>query len=133
MSQFKPGFRISLLDIAVLTVAAILAYVISSRSMILMTIVLFVVGHFFLFCNVIRISRISELIWAGVFVSMSTITEIAGIVSWYTTIGISLFVTFVLVILELRKESYHGVLWQEVNPNLPVWYEKNMAGSESVS
>ncbi|WP_444918323.1 hypothetical protein [Microbulbifer sp. JMSA003] len=133
MSQFKPGFRTSLLDIAVLTVAAILAYVTSSRSMILITIVLFVVGHFFLFCNVIRMSRIPELIWAGVFVSMSTITEIAGIVSWYTTIGISLFVTFVLVILELRKESYHGVLWQKVNPNLPVWYEKNMAGSESVS
>ena len=39
--EFNPGFRLSLFDI----------------------VVLFVLGHFFYFCNITRMSRIPKLIW----------------------------------------------------------------------
>lgn len=85
--------------------------------------ILFVVGHFFLFCNVVRMSRPSELIWAGLFIAMMTSTMLAGAPSWPMTLALSFATTIVLVALEVRKPSYHGVFWRRLNPRLPEWWE----------
>jgi hypothetical protein len=41
----------------------------------------------------------------------------------------------VLVVLEARKRSYHGVFWRWINPGLPAWWathaETTDAGAEA--
>ena len=87
----------------------------------------FVLAHFFLFCNVIRMARPLELIWAGVFVVLAGATLAFETPSWLVTAPVSLFVTAVVVVVEMRKPSYHGVGWQRINPGLPAWWETRVA------
>lgn len=68
-------------------------------------------------------SRIPELIWAGVFITGASASFKIGVPSFEVAVGISLFTTIVLVALEVRKPSYHGVYWQKLNPNLEKWFE----------
>lgn len=86
-------------------------------------IVAIVVAHFFLFCNVVRMSRPLELIWAGVFVLLASATVAFDTPGWLVTTIVALVTTLVLVIVEMRKPSYHGVGWQRINPGLPAWWE----------
>ncbi len=65
--DFRPGFRLSLLNIAILLVGGIGALGAFTTEAAIWFAIAFVVGHFFLFCNVIRMARPSELIWATVF------------------------------------------------------------------
>jgi hypothetical protein len=62
--------------------------------------VAFVVGHFFLFCNVVRSARRYELIWAAFFtVNMLAATSFAGW-SWTTGMLAQLPVTASVLIAE---------------------------------
>lgn len=125
MMQFNPGFRLSKLDIGVITVSFVLASFLYQYSRMLCFITLFVVAHFFLFCNVARMSRIPELIWAGVFIVCASTSLKFGVLSVEISVGISLFTTALLIALEVQKPSYHGVYWQKLNPNLEKWFENN--------
>lgn len=87
-------------------------------------IIAFVVGHFFLFCNVFRIVRRSELFWAGAFVIMTGGTLMTEIPGWPITIAASLFLTAGLIVLEMTQPHYHGIFWKRVNPSLREWWEK---------
>jgi hypothetical protein len=61
--------------------------------------VAFVVGHFFLFCNVFRISRKYELIWAVSFVAnMLATTSFAW--SWTTGMLAQLAMTVLVLVVE---------------------------------
>ena len=122
--DFKPGFRVSKLDVGVIFIALTIAAYLYNRSVTFGFIVLFVVFHFFLFCNVIRMSRIPELIWASIFSALAILSLRASILSWNLSVALTLMATLVLVVFELRKPSYHGFLWQKINPNLPVWFSK---------
>jgi hypothetical protein len=86
--------------------------------------VAFVVGHFFLFCNVVRMARPYELAWAAAFLAAASATLLTGSPGWPATIALSLAVTLVVVVLQMRRPSYHGVLWQRVNPGLREWWEQ---------
>lgn len=115
---FAPGFQLSVLDVVVLVLAVIGTYVLGRYSWWAGLIILFVVGHFFLFCNVFRIARKSELIWAGTFEVLTAATILWEIPGWIITISSSLLLTMFLVVLEMRKPSYHGIFWQCLNPGL---------------
>lgn len=119
---FSPGVRLSILDIFVLAVSIVATVVLASFTWWWGLIVGFVVGHFYLFCNVFRISRPLELIWAGCFALLaggSILTEYPG---WIVTIVASLIVTCIVITLEMRKLSYHGLGWQYINPKLNDWW-----------
>jgi hypothetical protein len=120
--KFAPGFRLSPLD-AIILVAGL------AVSVALFTIVPwwgFVVGfvlvHFFLFCNVVRMARPLELTWGGVFVVLAAGTVVLGAPGWIVTVLASLVVTVTVVVVEMRRSSYHGVGWQRINPGLPAWW-----------
>jgi len=83
----------------------------------------FSVGHFFLFCNVFRIERKPELIWAAVFVMLGVLTVFTGFPGWAVTFGGSAMLSAVLIGLEMRKPGYHGVGWRVANPGLKEWWE----------
>ena len=119
---FIPGCRISSFDVGVLIAGAIGALIVGSQSWWAGTVISFVVGHFFLFCNVFRIGRKPELIWAAVFVSLAGTTIITGKPEWMFTFVVSFLFASVLIYLETKKPSYHGIGWSWINPRLLEWW-----------
>ena len=88
-------------------------------------VVAFVMVHFFLFCNVFRISRSLELAWGTLFTALAIATVISGHPGWIVTSAAALAATVSVVVLEMRKPSYHGIFWQHLNPRLREWWEAN--------
>jgi hypothetical protein len=124
---FAPGFRLSVMDGFALLCGVATAIVLSTIEWWMGFVLAFVLGHFFLFCNVVRLARPLELVWAGIFVIMAVATVAFGSPGWWVTALVSLFVTGVVVGIEMRKPSYHGVGWERINPGLTAWWEAHLA------
>lgn len=122
---FKPGFRLSFLDALVLAVGAMATAGLARIDPALAAALAFVVGHFFVFCNVVRMARPLELVWAGQFMLSSSSTVLMGTPTWPQTFLLALACTATLTALQLRKPSYHGVFWQRLNPSLPAWWQRH--------
>ena len=123
--DFNPGYRFSALDFFVLV---FVGYAGADSVAVMFwpgIAILCVLGHFFLFCNVIRMARLSELVWAALFVALSAATMIMGFPSWHGTLLLSLAAAVALIALEIRKPSYHGIFWQRINPKLRQWWDAN--------
>ena len=121
-SAFQPGFRLSAVDGAVIVIGSVASLVLWSNTWWHGFIVAFVVAHFFAFCNVFRIARPLELLWSAIFVALTYGTITYEKPSWLITIIGSLLATVIVVAIEMRKPSYHGILWQRINPQLPQWW-----------
>ena len=121
--SFNPGFRLSVFDCMIVLLGAVgtgWAYQIEPAFGL---VIAFTVGHFFLFCNVVRMARPRELAWALVFIALISASILTGIPSWNQTFLASLATTCAVVALEMRSPSYHGILWQRINPNLKAWWQ----------
>jgi len=125
--HFQPGYRISMLDMLVLVMGIAGAVAAWQSIWWVGFVILYVLAHFFLFCNVFRISRVPELIWACLFVLLASATILAETPGWVGTIVASLVLTTVLIVREIRLPSYHGVAWQYWNPELPQWWDAFVA------
>jgi hypothetical protein len=126
-SEFRPGFRFSAFDAFLLILGALGSWFAWPRTWWAGFVIAFVVGHFFLFCNVFRISRGLELTWAAVFIILTRFTIVTEQPAWATTVLLSLAVTVLVICLECRKPSYHGIGWSRINPNLRQWWDATMA------
>jgi hypothetical protein len=124
-----PGLRLSTVDIIVLVVGVVGSILFGLYVDWIGYVIGFTHVHFFLFCNVFRISRALELAWAAVFVTLCVATILLEQPGWYVTIGISLCMTILVIVLEMRKPSYHGIGWRTINPGLEAWW---MAGVKSL-
>ena len=122
--QFLPGFRFSAMDAVVLFVGAATAWLLGSIIWWAGVAVIFVVGHFFLFCNVFRIARGSEYTWAGTFVVLAACTLITEQPGWPVVFIACLGLSTFLIWRETRKKDYHGIFWQRWNPGLREWWEE---------
>lgn len=122
MPEFRPGFRFSLLDAGIL-LAGIATVCCAPKEIALVTAT--AVGHFFLFCNVFRISRGPELTWAALFVMLSSSTMTTGRPPWGITISAACGLAAILICRELKLPSYHGVFWKKFNPSLADWWREN--------
>lgn len=120
--RFSPGFRFSPFDGAVLLVgfAASLGLAMLDPWVALAT--AFVIIHFFLFCNVFRISRPPELVWAALFAALVLCSLLFDAITWPHVFAVSGFATSITLPIEIRRPSYHGVFWRRVNPALPDWW-----------
>jgi hypothetical protein len=125
--KFAPGFRLSLRDAVVLVVGIVGSIALGNTFWPASLIIAFAVSHFFLFCNVFRISRRLELIWAVIFIALSGITILTKFPGWAVTIASSICATVIVVICEMKKPSYHGVGWRKINPHLRTWWDSNLA------
>ena len=139
IATFSPGFRMSAVDGGVLALGAIAAAAAASIDPSWGLAIGLPVVHFFLFCNVFRISRPLELLWTGVFLILAALTVVWGAPGWAATVVVSVFVACAVVVAEMCKPSYHGVVWQRINPRLREWWEqrgpraqdaKSVAGSD---
>jgi hypothetical protein len=124
--KFAPGFRLSLRDAIVLVFGIGSSIVLGKTFWPASLMIVFAVGHFFLFCNVFRISRRLELIWAGIFVTLSGATILTEFPGWFSTLAISFSATIGVIAFEMKKPSYHGVGWKKINPNLKNWWDSKL-------
>jgi hypothetical protein len=123
-TDFRPGFRISALGCAVLLIGAVGSILAAGVEGSLGIAVAFTVGHFFLFCNVIRMARPYELIWAAIFVALAASTLLLQSPVWNPTFVLSSIATCILVTVQMRHPSYHGIFWNRINPGLREWWQQ---------
>lgn len=120
---FDPGFRLSALDVLILMIGGTGAVAVALVDRWFGIAIGFVVLHFFLFCNILRMSRSLELAWAGFFVGFAIAAGRLALLSWPAVFAGSVALTLVLTYIEVRRPSYHGVGWQALNPGLPDWWK----------
>jgi hypothetical protein len=123
--DFRPGFRLSEIDVGVLILGILASILLARFDESFAVILLFTVAHFFLFCNVLRMSRPLELAWAALFVLLAGSTVRTGFPPWSYTFSAMLAVTIILAVVQILRPSYHGVFWRQFNPNLPQWWAAN--------
>jgi acyl carrier protein len=120
--SFQPGFRISALDCLVLVAGAAGSVTAWQYLPWLGYSIACVVGHFFLFCNVVRMSRGLELAWSGVFLALTGSAIFLEVPWWSVAMLGTLAMTAFCVAMEMLRPSYHGIFWQRINPRLPEWW-----------
>ena len=120
---FQPGFRLSSLDVVVLLVGGVASACAAFVNMWFGIAIAFVVSHFFLFCNVLRMSRPLELVWATVFCGLAIAAITFRLLPWPVVLAVSAVVTVIVAIIEARRPSYHGVGWRQLNPRLREWWQ----------
>jgi hypothetical protein len=124
--KFDPGFRVSRRDILVLVTAIGGAAALASVHAVFAAALLFVVGQFFLFCNVFRIRRSLELAWTAIFCLFAVLSERVGRPTWTETFLICQAMALLLIALEMQHPMYHGIGWRTLNPDLIVrWVQRH--------
>jgi hypothetical protein len=112
------GFRCSPLDAAVVIAAPIATWLARPVLGPMAGVICLAVGHFFLFCNVFRITRRKELLWTAACLANVTAWTLADAFSWAGILAVQTPLTAMLIGLELRSPGYHGVLARRLNPRL---------------
>jgi len=123
--QFKPGFRISIPEAMILCAGIVGGILRGTNTWWAGFAVAFVVLHFFLFCNVFRITRSPELIWAGAFLLLGGSTLLTGLPGWVAAILCSIALSSYFIWRETKKPSYHGICWEQWNPDLRSWWNEH--------
>src|SRR5262245_6473937 len=86
------------------------------------------IGHFFLFCNVLRLSRVLELAWAAAFVlGAGAVRSGVAVAPVLAAIGAA---SLVVTVVAIARPSYHGVMWRWINPKLPHWWRAHCGSSQ---
>jgi hypothetical protein len=127
---FQPGFRLSALDVIVLIVGCVAAGYVMTVDRWLGIAIAFVVLHFFLFCNVLRMSRPLELLWAGMFAALAVAAILFNFLAWPIVFAVASLMTGVIAFIQARRPSYHGLGWQKLNPGLPEWWRATGHGEK---
>jgi hypothetical protein len=122
---FIPGFRISLFDTVFLTLGIAGSLFLATKLWWAGFVVGLVILHFFAFCNVFRITRRSELVWAGAFVLVCGSTITTGFPGWIATGVASVGLSSFLIWRETKYDDYHGIFWQIWNPGLRGRWERD--------
>ncbi|WP_040483662.1 hypothetical protein [Lyngbya aestuarii] len=125
-AKFSPGFRLFIVDTGFAICIALLSFRLWSVHERLSLMILSSAIQFFLFCNVFRVSRIPELIWASLYVLICLVGLMyeLSIVLWGT---IGLLIGIVIIVIECQRPSYYGIMWKKINPNLEQWFKDNVA------
>lgn len=127
--KFLPGFRVSLVDALVLIAGTTGSATLTAESPDAAVLVAMPVLHFFLFCNVFRIKRRKELIWAAIFVISSALFVVYQMFSATFLIIANFLVAVLLISLETREPDYHGIFWRRLNPDLEKWWNNGIDSS----
>jgi len=123
-TKFQPGFRLSIVDAAVLLLGIFGSLWFWPRTPWLGFAIAFVVGHFFFFCNVFRVSRGLELLWTAGYLLITFFTLRFHPTEWRSMALLPLVMTALVIRSEIRKPSYHGIGWRRLNPRLTEWWKE---------
>lgn len=120
------GFRFSLTDAIAIGMFLTVAGGLWHLGNPLWWLLVMAAGHFFLFCNVFRIVRHRELIWAGLFVVNVGVWTWLEHLTWSGVLLCQLPITVVLIIADIRAAEYHGVFANKLNPQLNEYLERRL-------
>jgi hypothetical protein len=109
------GFRFSLTDALALLVLAAAAAALYRGESDLWWLVVLVGGHFFLFCNVFRVARKRELVWAALLLVNVTLWIFLDRMDWLHVILLQVPVSIAVVISEITGSRYHGIFANRLN------------------
>jgi hypothetical protein len=112
------GFRFSLTDAVALSAFGAATAVLYRMGSGFSWIVAIVAGHFFLFCNVFRVARRRELLWAGFFVLNSALWLVLGRLDGFGLLACQLPVSVGVIAWELGATRYHGIFANHLNSAL---------------
>ncbi len=112
------GFRFSWTDTFTLVVFGAAAVGLYHLSANLCCLLIIPVAHFFLFCNVFRMLRRREIIWAVLFVINVALWVLAGHFEWQNVLFCQIPVSLGTIYFEIRSSRYHGIFADRVNPRL---------------
>lgn len=117
------GFRFSFMDALVIGVFVCTTAVLWHFDCPLWWILVIATGHFFLFCNVFRIARPRELIWAATFILNIVVWACFDHLAWLPVLLCQLPITAGLLIADMRSPLYHGVFANRLNSQLNDYLE----------
>lgn len=118
MRRSPPGFRFSLRDAVVLVVCALATAWLWGWLGNLTLLLPGLLFHFFLFCNVFRVRRRYELIWASSLVLNAAAWQLANELSWLRLLSSQLVITAFVIGAELRSPAYHGIGHRWINSDV---------------
>ena len=102
------GFRFSITDTLPIVVCAVATYWGLAKLGDIAWLFPIVLGHFFLFCNIFRIPRKPELVWAGAFLVFAAGCLIVD-TSILHALWLVLPVAASVLIYSIRLPTYHGI------------------------
>jgi hypothetical protein len=109
------GVRVSVTDFAVLVVVAVLTWWLHTCHVPGFWLSAVVVAHFFFFCNVFRVARPLELVWAGIFVVNAAFWLWHARFDWIPVTLTQAPVTVAVIAIEIVSERYHGIFARKMN------------------
>jgi hypothetical protein len=112
------GFRFSAVDAIALIILGAAVFGLYRRDSKLWWLVAIVAAHFFLFCNIFRVVRRRELIWAVCFVLNVGLWLLLGRLECFNVLACQLPVSVGVIAWELKATRYHGILADRLNPAL---------------
>lgn len=120
---FNPGFRVSVFDsLFVVGVCGVSIYLMPYYFTFAL-LMLWAAIQFFLFCNVFRIRRTPELIWACCYMGLA-LMMLTGIQRLTIGLPTTAFLGMLLILCEMDYPGYHGVGWSKINPDLEEWFDE---------
>jgi hypothetical protein len=117
------GFRFSATDLVALAAFAVAAVGLHHVGSGLWWLVAIAAGHFFLFCNIFRVVRRRELIWAGLYVLNVAFWLLLDRLDWLNVVACQLPVSAGIIAWELKAARYHGIFAAHLNPSLNDYLE----------
>jgi hypothetical protein len=117
------GFRFSLTDAAALVAFGAVAAGLRRMDSSLWWLLAIAAGHFFLFCNVFRVVRRRELIWAALLVLNVGSWLLWGRLDWFHVLACQLPLSVGVIAWEIKASRYHGIFAGRLNPALNDYLE----------
>src|SRR5437899_12307034 len=96
------GFRFSVIDAVALSAFALVIAGLHWLGSSLWWVVAIVAAHFFLFCNVFRLARCREMIWAALFILNVGFWLLLSRLGWFRVLACQLAVTVGVLAWELK-------------------------------
>ena len=121
------GFRCSSIDLVVLAACIPATWWLGGNVGPIAGSVPFAAGHFFLFCNVFRIQRAKELLWAAVCLVNVGAWMLAERFDWWLILAGQSPLTVVLIAWEMRGPHYHGLWARRINRRLDEYLDGRLA------
>jgi hypothetical protein len=110
LGRRRRGFRPSATDIAAIVICAVATWRLLPEIGAFAWFLPITLGHFFLFCNVFRIRRKYELIWAACFLGNVAVWRFAvGEINPWGVLLCQTPMTIGLIVMECFSSRYHGI------------------------
>jgi hypothetical protein len=110
------GFRFSRSDLVVVLIGLFIVWHAALHHADLAILTGFVLGHFFLFCNVFRVGERAELMWGALLLVNVAICGLLAEGSWWVVLPLQCVVTATVIVRALLSPGYHGAWCQRINP-----------------